>query len=120
MWIDIFNMFAVSLILTIIIECSLARVWGLRTKKEMLLVLLVNILTNPAAVFVVWVCNGYLGSEFSFLFQCVIEFVVVVVEAKIYTSFAREESWNIKKPLQFAIIVNMISWLSGVVIQYII
>ena len=120
MWIDIFSMFAVSLGLTIIIECSIARVWGLKSRKEMLLVLLVNILTNPAAVFCVWICNGYLGREFSFLFQCVIEFVVVVVEAKVYSGFGREEGWNIKKPLQFSIIVNMISWLSGVVLQYII
>ena len=120
MWIDIFSMFAVSLGLTIIIECSVARVWGLKSRKEMLLVLLVNILTNPAAVFCVWICNGYLGSDFSFLYQCIVEFVVVVVEGEVYSSFAREEGWNIKKPLQFSIIVNMISWLSGVVLQYII
>lgn len=118
MWIDILSMFAVSLILTIIIESVVARIWGLKTKKEMLLVLLVNILTNPAAVFCVWIGNSYLGSPFDFLFQCIIELGVVVVEGKVYSSFAREEAWNIKKPLQFAFIVNMISWLSGVVIQY--
>lgn len=118
MWIDIFSMFAVSLGLTIIIECSVARVWGLKSRKEMLLVLLVNILTNPAAVFCVWICNGYLGSDFSFLYQCIVEFVVVVVEGKVYSGFAKEEGWNIKKPVQFSIIVNMISWLSGVVLQY--
>ena len=120
MWIDILCMFGISLILTIIIELSIARVWGLKTKKEMLLVLLVNILTNPAAVFCVWICNGYLGSEFSFLFQCVMEFIVVVVEAKVYSGFAREEGWNIKKPLQFAIAAKVISWVSGVMLQCII
>ena len=120
MWIDIISMFTFSLTLTIIIEASVARVWGLKSRKEMLLVLLVNILTNPAAVFCVWICNGYLGSHFSFLYQCIVEFVVVVVEGKVYSSFAKEEGWNIKKPLQFSFVVNMISWLSGVVLQYII
>lgn len=118
MWIEIISMFAISLVLTLIIESAVARVWGLKTKKEMLLVLLVNILTNPTAVFCAWLFNGLLGSNCSFGFQCVIEVIVVIVEAKVYSSFAREEGWNIKKPLQFAIIVNMVSWLSGVVIQY--
>lgn len=120
MWSDIASMFVVSLMLTIIIECSVARVWGLKTKKEILLVLLVNVLTNPAAVFCIWICNGYLGSHYSFLYQCIIEFLVVVVEAKVYSDFAKEADWNIKKPLQFAIIVNLISWLSGVMLQCII
>lgn len=118
MWIDIFSMFAVSLGLTIIIESVIARLWGLKTRKEMLLVVFVNILTNPAAVFFAWMAGAYLGSKWHFPTQCMIEIVVCAVEAYIYLNFVREEGWNIKKPLQFAIVVNMISWLSGVVIQY--
>ena len=51
MWIEIISMFAISLALTLIIELIVARCWGFQTKKELLLVILVNILTNPAAVF---------------------------------------------------------------------
>lgn len=118
MWIDILSMFAISLVLTIIIESVFARCWGFKSQKETVLVILVNILTNPAAVFCAWLFTGLLGSNCSFGFQCVIEVIVVIVEAKVYFYFSREEGWNIKKPLQFAIIVNMVSWLSGVVIQY--
>ena len=117
MWIDIFNMFAFSLGLTIIIEIIFARLWGLKTKKETLLVVLVNILTNPAAVFFAWISFICLGSEWYIPAQCIIEVVVVVVEANVYLNFAFKEGWNIKKPLKFAIMVNMLSWLFGVVVQ---
>lgn len=117
MGIEIISMFIVSLALTLIIEIIVARAWGLKSKKERKLVVLVNILTNPVAVFFSWICNNYLGNNFYFLAQCLIEIVVIVVEAELYLWFAKEDGWNIKKPIQFAIIVNMISWLSGVAIQ---
>ena len=114
---EIISMFAVSLILTLIIEILVARCWGMKTKKEVKLVVLVNLLTNPAAVFVAWICNYYLESSFYFLVQCVIEIVVVVTEAKIYLWFVKD-GWNIKKPILFALVVNMVSWLLGAAIQY--
>lgn len=114
MWIEIISMFAISLALTLIIELVVAKCWGFQTKKELLLVILVNILTNPAAVFLSWICNG------NFLSQCVIEFFVVVVEAKVYWGFTKVNGWHIKKPVLFALIVNMVSWMSGLLIQYVI
>lgn len=116
MGIEIVSMFVVSLVLTLIIELIVARCWGMKSKKEYRLVVLVNILTNPVAVFLAWICNNYLGNNSYFIAQCVIEAVVIVVEAKIYLGFVKE-GWKIKKPIPFAIIVNMISWLSGVAIS---
>jgi hypothetical protein len=47
----IFKAVGLSLILTIIIEAGLALIIGLR-KKDLLLVALVNIITNPAVVII--------------------------------------------------------------------
>lgn len=41
---------AVSLLLTLLFEGGFALLWGLRGKRELTLIALVNILTNPAVV----------------------------------------------------------------------
>ena len=50
MGIEIVSMFVVSLVLTLIIELIVSRCWGMKSKKEYRLVVLVNILTNPASL----------------------------------------------------------------------
>ena len=86
----------------------MAFLWGLRGKNNFLPVILVNVLTNPAAVLIYWLYQVYAG-ESSLLVQIVIEIVVVTVEAYIYRSFA-EERIQIKRPVLFAIVANGLSW----------
>ncbi|MBR3973551.1 MAG: hypothetical protein IKJ99_06335 [Oscillospiraceae bacterium] len=97
------KMFAISLLLTLIIETTIALLWGIRSRKQILLVLLANILTNPAAVLLCW-----LGVP-----QLPVELAVVLTEALVY----KEPAWKIHRPVLLAIVCNVVSWGTGILIQ---
>ena len=103
----ILEMFGISLGLTLLIELPVGFAMGMRGKKHILLMILVNILTNPAAVLLCW-----LGVA-----QIPVEIGVFLVEAGVYYWFSRDESWNIKHPVLLALVANLVSWGSGILIQ---
>lgn len=107
------RMFGISLMLTLAIELAIAFLFGMRTGKGMLLVVLVNVFTNPPAVLCNWICRLYLPDYHRVPLQLVIEAVVIAVEALIYCGFAKEERWQIRKPVLLAITANGCSWLIG-------
>lgn len=102
------EMFAVSLLLTLLLEVPIAWCLGLRQKRELLLVLLINVLTNPEAVLLHW-----LGIP-----QLPIEVAVWVAEAVLYRWFSKDERWNIPHPVSLALCCNVFSYLMGVLIQW--
>ena len=107
------RMFGISLMLTLMTELAAAYAVGVRTGKNMLLVVLVNVLTNPAAVLCNWLCRMYLPDYHRIPVQLVIETVVVMVEAFVYCRFAKDESRQIKRPVLLAFAANGCSWLLG-------
>ena len=109
MGIYLLKMFGISLLLTLLLEWLAAFVWGMRGKKTFLLVTLVNIVTNPAAVLTYWLYGMYCEKAL-FVVQFGIEIVVVTAEALIYRSFAKEKSFGIKRPVWFALFANGLSW----------
>lgn len=108
------RMFGISLMLTIAIELAIAILFGMRMRKNMLLVVLVNVFTNPPAVLCNWLCRLYLPDYHRVAVQLAIEAVVITVEALIYSGFARDERWRIRKPVLFSLTANGCSWLLGV------
>ena len=108
----IFQMFAVSLGATIILEALVMILMGEQSKKNLLLLLLINILTNPLAVYL-----AYVGKTFSnlpeILIQLPIEVVVVIVEVGIYIWFSKDEKWKIRRPILLGILTNAFSWAIG-------
>ena len=107
MAIKLFEMFGVSLALTLLIELVIGWCFGMRARRQILLVVLVNILTNPAAVMLHW-----LGMP-----QIPIEILVMLAEAAVYWLFSRDESWNIRYPVWMSVICNAVSWTGGILIQ---
>ena len=101
------KVFGISLVLTLALELPLAYLMGLRGRKYVLLAVLVNILTNPAAVLL-----HHLGIP-----QIPVELAVVAVEAGVYDSFSKAEGWEIPHPVRLAVVCNLVSWLTGVLIQ---
>ena len=108
------RMFGISLMLTMAIELAIALLFGMRMRKNMLLVVLVNVFTNPPAVLCNWLCCLYLPDYHRAAVQLAIEAVVVTVEALIYSAFARDEQWRIRRPVLFSFTANGCSWLLGV------
>ena len=103
----ILEMFCISLGLTLLIELPIGFAMGMRRKKHILLMILVNVLTNPAAVLLCW-----LGAA-----QPPVEIAVFLVEAGIYYWFSKDDKWQIKHPILLALLANLISWTSGILIQ---
>lgn len=112
------EMFGISLGLTLVIEILVALLWKWKSKRQILLVVLTNILTNPAAVLLVWLGKNYLGIDKDIFLQIFVEVLVVSAEAWIYFLFSKEEAWVLPKPIGYAVIANGVSWFSGVVLQY--
>lgn len=112
------KMFGISLILTVFIELAVVSLFfGVRSKKEWLLVLLVNVLTNPPAVLLHWLGSIDLPVLPDLWLQILIEITVVITETLIYHSFTQKESWRIRKPVLMSLTANLCSWLTGIFIQ---
>lgn len=131
------KMFGISLILTIIIEVAVAYCFRIRTVKKMLLITLVNVLTNPPAVLLHWLGNIYLQSIPDLYLQLAIEVIVVVTEALIYQSFSytsvcsmlmnsdstkisrhrQVTQWYIHHSLLFSFASNICSWVAGIILS---
>ena len=112
-------MFGVSLMITIIVELavilSLKRLplHGKSRGKGILLVVLVNVLTNPPAVWLCWLAGLYMPKVPEIAVQLTVELAVVLVEACIYRSFAHKSQWEIDRPVRLAVTANVCSWLLG-------
>lgn len=101
------EMFTISLVLTWLIELTVAALMGLRDRKHILLVLLVNLLTNPAAVLL---CHFGIP-------QLPVELAVIAVEACVYMSFAKDTRWQIPHPIVLSVAANLIAWFAGILLQ---
>lgn len=103
---------AVSLLLTLIFEEMFALLWGLRGRRELGLVALVNILTNPAVVLLYYTAAG-LWRWNATAVTLVLEAAAAAVEWLCYRSFSAQ----VKRPLLFALLVNLFSYGAGCVIN---
>lgn len=103
---------AVSLVLTLVFEELFALAWGLRGRRELGLVALVNVLTNPPVVLLYHTAAGLLGWNAA-LVTAVLEAGAVLVEWRCYQAYSEQ----VKKPFWFALLVNLFSYGAGCVIN---
>ena len=109
--IELLPTFALSLALTLIFELLIALLCRLRG-RDLLLVVLVNILTNPAVVYLDTVC-GMLLPNGRDLRQIPLELAAIAVEALCYARFATA----VRHPWMFALAANVFSYGCGLLIQ---
>ena len=103
----IFSVFAVSLGLTLLFESAFALCWGLREKREFLIVFLVNVLTNPVVVCL------YHSFPLARKLVLLLELGAVLVEWLCY----RACSEKLNRPFLFALCANAFSYGLGCVIN---
>lgn len=103
---------AASLLLTLAFEEGFALFWGLRGRRELGLVALMNCLTNPPVVLLyhtaagLWRWNGLLVTA-------VLEGAAVLVEWRCCRAFSEQ----VKRPFLFALLINLFSYGAGCVIN---
>ena len=88
-------------------------------RKEISLVVLVNLLTNPAVVWGLQVAGMFFYPPVIWGIEIAAEVLVIVVEALVYLKFSKEESWNIKRPALLAVAANVTSWGIGLLLKVI-
>lgn len=114
MFLEILQLLLLSLILTILIEVLFAWCYGVRDKKDYLLICLVNVLTNPPVVLIhTWllVALSYGG----FLAKLPLELLAIGIEATLYKKYAKQ----ILNPVIFSIVANVFSFFIGWLINWI-
>ncbi len=107
------KMFGISLGLTLLLETGLALLLKIR-KKNLVPVILVNIISNPIAVYITYFGN------ISFPWVLFIEAAVVLFEGLIYYVLNRNEIFEIPGPFLKALILNCFSYTAGIVINLLI
>ena len=103
---------AVSLLLTLVLEGLFACLWGLRSRRELAIVALVNIMTNPAVVLLYHTCVGFFGWS-AVLVTAALECAAVIAEWIAYRSCSEV----LKRPFLFALLANAFSYGVGCVIN---
>ena len=99
---------AVSLLLTLVFELSVALLWGLRGKRELTVAALVNVLTNPPVVLTYTLFP-------SLPMKLALEVAAVLTEGFIYKTCLED----IRRPLLYALCINAFSFLTGELINWV-
>ena len=103
---------AVSLALTIALEEAFALAWGLRGRRELGLVALMNCLTNPPVVLLYHTAAG-LWHWNAVIVTAVLEGLAVLVEWRCCRAFSEQ----VRRPFLFALLINLFSYGAGCVIN---
>lgn len=85
--------------------------------RPALLIVLVNVLTNPPAVLICWLAGVYLAEIWRAPVQILVETAVVAGEACIYCNFAEDFRWRLGCPVRYAVTANLCSWLTGLLLM---
>ena len=103
--------------LTIMIELIIAIVFGIRDKKDIYLVILAQVLTNPVVVLTTTFAYVKCSYTVYIIIVAIMELLAIIVEGLLYKKYLKKQTLN---PFVFALILNMISFISGFIISPII
>lgn len=97
-----------SLTLTLVLEGLYGLVWGLKSRRDWLLLLLVNVVTNPVVVTLYHLVSRH------WLFVAALEVAAVLAEWLAYRKWGR----GTRPAFLFALCANCFSFFSGLLLNY--
>lgn len=100
---------AISLALTLLLEGLFGLIWGIKGKRDWILLLLVNVVTNPIVVTLHYCVSTFWG------FTIVLEVFAVVAEWLAYRKWGRSTG----PALLFSLCANCFSYFSGLLINFV-
>ena len=101
-----------SLALTIAFEASVFLLAGKNDKKDLLLLLLANVITNPIVVLSFWLAAWYTSWN-TYIVLIPLELFAIITEGCIYKRYGN----SFRRPFLFSFLANMASFWAGVLIQ---
>ena len=99
----------ICLFCTILMEVTAAYIMHVRKKEDFIMIILVNILTNPLLTSITAACFVYWGYTVHYISEAFLEITVVIVEALLYRKTLR---WK-GNPLVLSLVLNSVSYLLG-------
>ena len=103
-----------ALLLTLIIELIVALILSVRDKKDILNIILVNVITNPALVTMQLLLYVNFGYKVELIGIIIMEILVVFIEGLIYK---KELKYNAINPFLLSLLLNASSLFIGKVIS---
>lgn len=103
-----------SLICTIIIELVVSIILGIRNKKDILNVVLVNIITNPLVAVIPVYFNFFYSLKIRDTVLIILEILTLIFEGYIYKKYLNYKKLN---PFILSLILNCSSYFIGEVIN---
>lgn len=113
---DLPKVMLISLTCTLVVEVTIAFILKYR-KKDLINVILVNILTNPLLNSVVVTINFYYGLKARNISLYILEIIVVIVEGFIYQKYLERRKIN---GYILSLILNISSYVIGLLINKIV
>ena len=104
----------VSLTLTLLFEIGFFLLVGKRNKKDLLLLVMVNVLTNPIVVSSYWLAIRYTNWS-RVLITTPLELFAILTEGFCYKRYGQD----FKRPYLFSIAANAFSYGAGVLLRQI-
>ncbi|MCL2671849.1 MAG: hypothetical protein FWF10_07420 [Clostridiales bacterium] len=104
-----------SLGLTLVFEVAFFFSVGKRNRRDLLLLVLVNIITNPLVVLLFWL-NSYYTRWNVVLVTAVLELLAFAAEGVYYKRYGQD----FRRPFLFSLAANAVSYGLGLVLQFII
>ena len=114
---------AVRIVLTIVIEMLVALLFGFREKKQLVILAVVNIITQILLNVGLNIINYNSGSMAFTIFYVLLEVVVFIVEAILYCTLLKKASMKKKKNwyyVLYSFIANLVSFIAGMIIANVI
>ena len=114
---------AVRIVLTIVIEMLVALLFGFREKKQLVILAVVNIITQILLNVGLNIINYNSGSMAFTIFYVLLEVVVFIVEAILYCTLLKNASMKKKKNwyyVLYSFIANLVSFIAGMIIANVI
>ena len=103
---------AISLIMTLLLETGFFFLVGKRNKKDLLLLVMVNVLTNPVVVSIYWLTVLYMNFN-HVLITIPLELFAILTEGFYYKKYGLDFS----RPYLFSVAANAFSFGMGVLLQ---
>lgn len=107
------KMMIICLVCTIIIEVMVAFILRVRDRKDLLNIVLVNILTNPLVVSISLYVQVYYGNYYYRISMIILEIMAFLIESLIYKKVLKRDI----NPYVLSLILNASSYGLGLIIN---
>ena len=113
MGVELLFALVMSLALTLALESAFFFLTGKRNRKDLLLLQMVNVLTNPLVVFSYWLLARYTVVDL-ILATIILELLAVLAEGYYYRKYGQD----FKRPWVFSACANLFSYSCGALLQF--